>query len=749
MSAQPKPESHSVESLKLVDNDQARIDAINFYGTLFRYKVHEHIPFTASKYKGYKSFADILISDDEPAYYGTCIVKDEFITVEKLSKKDNRVIGTYQKLPRTDNVCFAQVAIVLDDIGTRVNPSYIKAVPTFIVATSPKNYQYVYVLTVPCTDKDLMNSVLYSIKVHRPILSDPGALGSWNRLARLPYGINGKKGGGIGKDGKPIPLLPPEYTQFRCHLVKEGADPNRTYEPLVLLTELGVGLVTKSEAGPGEGAERGEDSVLAWLITEGYTDGVTTNGYVKIECPWVDEHTNRDKHGTGYSPLGHGPNVNERHFNCFHSHNYSTRDYLEHISLLGAPVVSYKGYDNYQYSSSGILKKYVSNVVSYIKSQNITVKYDEFNDTMLINGDKVLDEGRIIQTIVDIERMDNGNSIHATMVRQAYACIGFDNTFNPVVDYFNGLVWDGVPRAESIFIEWLKCEDNALNRAITRLWLLAVVKRTFEPGCVFDHGLFLVGNEGTGKSSILRELSIRPQWHVELTSTKLKDIAENTKGKLVFEFVEGVIFSRHSKEEFNSAISGSQINVRLSYRRDSENYLMRGVFCGGNNNPQFMQDDAGRGVRRVWSMEVGRKANDVYDYVSFKTMVPQIWAEVVSWYKPGVSLDIPESLHDEMILIGKSVVIENDWLSYIVDYLDNDKINVNGEFVKYEHRTTCIKAICEKALHIDFVNVRQSQKDKIIGAMKILVDSGKWSKVGTTVNVKGYNGTHKGWKRSV
>ena len=71
-----------------------------------------------------------------------------------------------------------------------------------------------------------------------------------------------------------------------------------------------------------------------------------------------------------------------------------------------------------------------------------------------------------------------------------------ENAFHPVREYFNGLTWDGIPRLDTLFIDYLGAEDTELNRLITRIAFTAAVYRTYEPGTKYDQIVVLVGTQG-------------------------------------------------------------------------------------------------------------------------------------------------------------------------------------------------------------------------------------------------------------
>jgi predicted P-loop ATPase len=82
-----------------------------------------------------------------------------------------------------------------------------------------------------------------------------------------------------------------------------------------------------------------------------------------------------------------------------------------------------------------------------------------------------------------------------------------NHVFDPVRDYLDGLRWDGVSRVDRWLIDYCGAEDTPLNRAFGRKVLMAGVRRVRQPGCKFDYILTLEGDQGIGKSTMLRILA--------------------------------------------------------------------------------------------------------------------------------------------------------------------------------------------------------------------------------------------------
>ena len=80
--------------------------------------------------------------------------------------------------------------------------------------------------------------------------------------------------------------------------------------------------------------------------------------------------------------------------------------------------------------------------------------------------------------------------------------------FHPVLDYLNGLAWDGAARIDRWLIDYCMAADMPFNRAVSRLVLIAAVRRVRKPGVKFDVLTVLESPEGFSKSMMLSVLAV-------------------------------------------------------------------------------------------------------------------------------------------------------------------------------------------------------------------------------------------------
>ena len=210
------------------------------------------------------------------------------------------------------------------------------------------------------------------------------------------------------------------------------------------------------------------------------------------------------------------------------------------------------------------------------------------------------------------------------------------NSFHPVKDYFEKLpAWDGTPRAETFFIDFLGAEDSAYTREVTFTSLLAAIARVYNPGCEYQYMPIFQGNQGIGKSHILKMLG--SSWYTELLdSVDDSHALDAIDGSWITEIPELHSFTRAGANSIKAFISRNIDKRRRVYARRAEAIRRSNVFFGTTNDVRPLKDFSG--ARRFPII----KCNN--DYCSFKegltkNYVNQLWAELFQKYNEFVKTD--------------------------------------------------------------------------------------------------------------
>ena len=220
------------------------------------------------------------------------------------------------------------------------------------------------------------------------------------------------------------------------------------------------------------------------------------------------------------------------------------------------------------------------------------------------------------------------------------------HAFNEVQDYLKGLQWDGVPRLDTLLIDYLGAEDDAAGycRAVCRKAFTGAVARAMRPGCKFDNMLILCGPQGIGKSTLLDKMSMG--WFNDSIRTfEGKETAELLPGAWIVEVAELDAFRRTEVSRIKQFLSLRTDRYRAAYGRNMKEQPRSCIFFGTCNQMDFLQDTTGN--RRFWPVDVGRR---MHPYTVWRDLtddvIGQIWAEAKVRWQMGEQLYLTGALED-------------------------------------------------------------------------------------------------------
>lgn len=206
---------------------------------------------------------------------------------------------------------------------------------------------------------------------------------------------------------------------------------------------------------------------------------------------------------------------------------------------------------------------------------------------------------------------------------------------DPITDYLQGLSWDGVPRLDTLFIDYLGAADTPYTRAVTRKAFCAAVARAMSPGIKFDNMTILSGPQGIGKSTLLRYMG-RNHFSDSLKTFEGKEACELIQGVWIVEVGELEAMARSEIGRIKQFLSQSEDIFRQPYGRRTNLYPRRCVFFGTSNNTEYLRDRTGN--RRFWPVDVGISAATKSVFNDLKENIDQLWAEALIRWQMGEPL---------------------------------------------------------------------------------------------------------------
>ena len=266
-------------------------------------------------------------------------------------------------------------------------------------------------------------------------------------------------------------------------------------------------------------------------------------------------------------------------------------------------------------------------------------------------------------------KIDGALSLHANR-----------HAFNDVQTYIDGLNWDGVPRLDTLLVDYLGAEDSAYTRAVTRKAFTAAVTRAMQPGAKFDCMLILAGPQGLGKSTLLDKMS-RGWFNDSIRTFEGKEASELLQGVWLVEIQELDAFRRSDVACIKQFLSLRVDRFRAAYGRHVKELPRCCVFFGTTNTAEFLQDRTGN--RRFWPVDVGvhPAVKSVWDTLPGE--VDQIWAEAKLRWQAGEALfltgDLEQAARDRqeahrevsakegVILDFLAKPVPDDWLKWPLD----------------------------------------------------------------------------------
>ena len=320
------------------------------------------------------------------------------------------------------------------------------------------------------------------------------------------------------------------------------------------------------------------------------------------------------------------------------------------------------------------------------------------------------------------------------------------NGYHPVCQYLESVVWDGIERVETLFIDYMGCEDNQYSREISKHWLTAAVCRVFEPGYKFDTAIVLSGDQGIGKTTFIRELGLG-KWYGELTTFDPKIAMEEISGKWIIEIDEMGATNKHELEAQKSFLSAQHTTVRMAYARHAFDFKRQCVFIGSTNATEYLKDSTGN--RRWWPIDCREKKIDIE---KLKGEVDQIWAEAYMLYIQGAKTYLSDSA-EEMAKITQESKRETDPREGVIEaWLETDAEkdryeSPNGAFGsegKEVRDRVCVIEIWQDCF-MEKGNPRPAELKQI---RRILDKNSNWIRV-DSIRFGIRFGRQRGWKKVV
>ena len=308
------------------------------------------------------------------------------------------------------------------------------------------------------------------------------------------------------------------------------------------------------------------------------------------------------------------------------------------------------------------------------------------------------------------------------------------HAFNEVQDFIKGLVWDGIPRLDTLFIDFLGAEDDEVGycRTVCRKSFTGAIARAMEPGCKYDTMVILCGPQGIGKSTLLQKMS-HGWFNDSIRSFEGKEAAELLPGVWLVEIAELDAFRNTDVARIKQFVSLCSDRYRAAYGRHMKTQPRSCVFFGTCNQMDFLRDTTGN--RRFWPVDVGETTCtlNVWDDLT-EEYIAQVWAEAKMRWQMGEKLYLIGAVSEAAVEKQELHRDASPWEGIVQDFLyksipddwskwdlgkrrDYWSMNVKGDYTLVpREKVSAIEVWCE-AFNGNKATLKSSEKKEIMACI--------------------------------
>jgi len=264
-----------------------------------------------------------------------------------------------------------------------------------------------------------------------------------------------------------------------------------------------------------------------------------------------------------------------------------------------------------------------------------------------------------------LQSADVAIHVGSGVAREAVQRVAYEQRFHPVLEWLEGLEWDGEKRLSGWLTTYLGVPKSPLADAIGRKFLISAVARVMRPGCKVDHVLILEGLQGTMKSKSLRALVSDGWFTDQIADLGTKDSCQDLRGVWVIELSEFSAIRPGEVEKVKAYVSRRVDHYRPSYGRRSIDVPRQCVFIGTTNDIEYLSDPTGG--RRYWPVTCSQ-----LDPEALARDRDQIWAEAVAAFHAGETWWLDDDELCRAAQVEQELRrIEDPWEETIAAWLNN------------------------------------------------------------------------------
>ncbi len=276
-----------------------------------------------------------------------------------------------------------------------------------------------------------------------------------------------------------------------------------------------------------------------------------------------------------------------------------------------------------------------------------------------------IDDGLLNKIMVYLSRTA-GAEFRKTPVQEALTFVVGENRRHPLAEWLRSLIWDKNERLQRLLPDYFGTDDDRLHQRLGVMWGVGAVSRPLNPGNKLDHTLILIGEQGTGKSTAVAMLAMRPEWFNDTPADLgTKDARMALRGTWLMELAELDSLKRSEMATIKAFLTVTVDRFRPPYARSDPFYPRSTVFIGTSNEHHVLRDPSGS--RRFWPVET-----TAIDTEGLKRDREQLWAEAVARYQTGTQWWPTVKFEKQLNRHRERFQVSDSWLAPLSEWLEED-----------------------------------------------------------------------------
>lgn len=280
----------------------------------------------------------------------------------------------------------------------------------------------------------------------------------------------------------------------------------------------------------------------------------------------------------------------------------------------------------------------IEELKSYLAEKKISLKYNVITKKLDIFGlDKKHSKEHmqdLLPTIIHSDIKKDFKYCDISTVRKYLDVVATDDSYNPVIEKLNSIIWDGKDHFKEL-ISILNIEEDRLSCVLLYKWLwqcLSICKNDLDNRFGADGMLVLIGPQGVGKTTFVKTISISEKFCSigNYISFYDKDTSRRACSYWIVELGEFETTLKSDIERLKAFITDEIDEYRLPYGSRDLTIVRRTSLIGTCNSFEYLTDRSGN--RRFWTIPL---TNIDLDRLS-KFNAEQLWGQIIHETKNNI-----------------------------------------------------------------------------------------------------------------